>query len=48
MRNNCIGMPVSKAMLGFKPIHDFHMLHALLALNKFDPVLDRLPIFLFY
>ena len=48
MRNDCIGMPVSKAMLGFKPIHDLHMLQALLGLNKLDPVLDRLPIFLFY
>ena len=47
MRNNCIGVPMTQPMFTLEPIDNFHVLHAFLFLNKFDPVINWLAIFLF-
>lgn len=44
MRRDGVGVAVPQAMLGFEPIHDFHVLHALALRDQLQPMFDGLAV----
>lgn len=47
IRHERVGVPMPHLMIGFQPVDHFHVFQRFDAIQQREPMLDRLPVFLF-